>query len=496
MSAPGKTLVGGENCSTLYKFDEDYHLDKRLRSGSYGVVFTTRHKGTNHEFAVKIIDRKKLKKNDDDATFREVNIMKDLRDVPSIVGIIDFYVEPQTFYVVQVYAKGGDVFDRLAERKNYTEKDARDLSVVLLKTMKELHDRKIAHRDLKPENLLLQQVGDNCRILVADFGFAKYVPEEGLKTRCGTPAFVAPEIIVGEPYGTQADMWSVGCLLFMLLGGYPPFQDETHRGLFRKIRAADFTFHEKYWANASVHAKQLISKLLTVDPQLRLNAKGCLMTTWLEILGDQLSLRDLSGSILEIQSFSAKRKIKGAVQAVVVGVSTAFRTEKASDLMQLADKKDAESTVGAESSAPTHFTLRKRFEEVYDLGGKIHRGSFAVVKECFHREWKEKYAVKIIKRNGRTDEAVLHEVAMMNQLDHPHIIKVVDFFEDEEFYYIVMELMMGGDVFDRVVSMNFYTEADARDLSKILLESVSFMHDAGIAHRDLKPQNLLLKVSS
>ncbi len=502
-NSPGKTLID-ENASSLSKFEDNYVLDKRLRSGSYGVVFTTRHIVTNNEYAVKVIDRTKLKKKDDDSTFREVKIMKDLLEIPNIVGLIDFYVEPQVFYVVQVYAKGGDVFDRLAQRVSYTEKDARDLSLVLLKTMKHIHKQKICHRDLKPENLLLKEQGDDTRILVADFGFAKYVPEGGLKTRCGTPAFVAPEILVGEPYNTQADMWSVGCLLYMLIGGYPPFQDDTHRGLFRKIRAADFTFHEMYWSNVSVHAKQLIAKLLTVDPKLRLDADDSLLTTWLEVLEDQLSIHDLLGSIGEIKKFSAKRKLKSAMHAVRWGVSAGFRTDKISELMQMTDKKDEENKslniqdIQLDQRA-ARFNIGKvhkqRFEELYDLGEKIHRGSFAVVKECRHREWDEKYAVKIIKRDKRTDEGVLHEVAIMNQLDHPHIVKVIDFFEEEENYYIVMELMAGGDVFDRIIAMNQYTEADARDLAKFLLETVNYMHQSGIAHRDLKPQNLLLRVS-
>ena len=505
MNTPGKTFMG-ENGPSHYNFGQDYLLEKRLRSGSYGVVYTTRHRGTNNEFAVKVIDRTKLRLKDDEATFREVAIMKDLGHIPNIVGLIDFYVEPKTFYVVQVYAKGGDVFDRLAKRVIYTEKDARDLGMVLLRTMKHLHTKKIAHRDLKPENLLLKEQGDDCQIMVADFGFAKYVPQEGLKTRCGTPAFVAPEVVLGQHYSTQADMWSVGCLLYMLLGGYPPFQDETHQGLFRKIRAADFAFHDKYWSNASLHAKQLISKLLTVDPRLRLNAESSLLTTWLEIGGDELSRYDLSESISEIKSFSAKRKIKGTFQAALFGVSLTLRTEKLLDLLQLTDKVevDAKSTaVGGvvadhdkAQGADTGVKRKKRFEELYDLGARIHRGSCAVVKECFHRERREKYAVKIIERDGKSDEAVLHEVAIMNHLDHPHILKVVDFYEDEEFYYIVMELMTGGDVFDRIVSMKQYSEADARDLVRILLESVSYMHESGVAHRDLKPQNLLLKVRS
>lgn len=500
---PGTTLVSKE-AGTLQSFENDYALDKRLRSGSYGVVYTTKHKQTGKEFAVKVIDRTKLKKKDDDGTFREVNILKDLLDVPNIVRLIDFYVEPQTFYVVQIYAKGGDVFDRLAQRVIYNEKDARDLVIVLLKTMKELHKRKICHRDMKPENLLLVDKGDDTEILVADFGFAKYVPDEGLKTRCGTPAFVAPEILVGNPYNQLADMWSVGCLVFMLIGGYPPFQGETHRALFRKIRAADFTFHEMYWTNVSVHAKQLISKLLTVDPSLRLSATDSLLTTWLEVQEENLSQRDLSGSIDEIKKFSARRKLKSAMHAVRWGVSSAFRTDKISELMQMTDKKDDEATSPpmkdlAIDQQVAKFNLgtshKKKFEEIYDLGEKIHRGSFAVVKECRHREWNTKYAVKIIKRDGKADEAVLHEVAIMNQLDHPHIVKVVDFFEESDKYYIVMELMAGGDVFDRIIDMNQYTEADARDLAKLLLEAVQYMHKAGVAHRDLKPQNLLLHVS-
>lgn len=501
---PGSTLVGPDG-ATNGKFEVDYILDKRLRSGSYGVVYTTRHKGTNDEFAVKVIDRTKLKKKDDDATFREVNILKDLLDVDNIVKLIDFYVDSQTFYVVQMFAKGGDVFDRLAQRVSYTEKDARDLGLTLLNTMQELHKRKICHRDLKPENLLLKESGDDCSILVADFGFAKYVPEEGLKTRCGTPAFVAPEILVGNPYNQLADMWSVGCLLYMLIGGYPPFQDESHRGLFRKIRAADFTFHDMYWSNVSVHAKQLISKLLTVDPQVRLNAESSLHTTWLVVQNENLSVRDLSGSINEIKKFSARLKLKSAMHAVMWGVSTAFQAEKISDLLRVTDKKDEESKsltlqeLSIDQQA-TRFSLgrthKKTFEEMYDLGEKLHHGSFAVVKRCRHREWDAPFAVKIIKRDGKSDEAVLHEVAIMNQLNHPHIVKVVDFFEEDDYYYIVMELMEGGDVFDRIIAMNQYTEADARDLAKLLLDAVDYMHKAGIAHRDLKPQNLLLQVRS
>jgi serine/threonine protein kinase len=313
-------------------FETDYRLEDKLRSGSYGTVYITRHKTSNLEFAVKVIDRTKLKEKDDKATFREIGIMKDLVDVDNVVHVVDVYVVQNCFYIVQDYARGGDVFDRLAKRVSYTEKDARDLGVILLETMKEMHQRKIVHRDMKPENLLLKSTMDDTSILLADFGFAKYVPEEGLKTRCGTPAFVAPEILVGKQYDTQVDMWSVGCLIYMLIGGYPPFQDETHRGLFRKIRAADFTFHDVYWNQVSLAAKQLITNLLTVDPKDRLSAQQSLDSDWLEVKEDSLSVRDLSGSISEIKRFKAKTKLKSAVNAVMWSVGKKFKVEKMSEL--------------------------------------------------------------------------------------------------------------------------------------------------------------------
>ena len=137
---------------------------------------------------------------------------------------------------------------------------------------------------------------------------------------------------MGKHYDTQVDMWSVGCLIYMLIGGYPPFQDETHRGLFRKIRAADFTFHEVYWKQVSLAAKQLITNLLTVDPKDRLNAEQSLDSEWLEVKEANLSVRDLSGSISEIKRFKAKTKLKSAVSAVMWSVGKKFKVEKMSEL--------------------------------------------------------------------------------------------------------------------------------------------------------------------
>jgi calcium/calmodulin-dependent protein kinase I len=224
---PGATLSESTDPREAHVFADTYaiHGDP-IAKGSFGQVYVACHQlNVLEEYAVKVVDRVSLSQRDNDAVFREVAILKDCRDVTNIVRLVDFFVSPRHFHVVQVLAQGGDVFDRLASKTSYNEKQARDLAHNLLVCMQALHDRGLAHRDLKPENLLLRDLIDDASILVADFGFATYVPADGLKTRCGTPAFVAPEVLVADcRYDSQVDMWSVGCLLYMLLGGYPPFQ--------------------------------------------------------------------------------------------------------------------------------------------------------------------------------------------------------------------------------------------------------------------------------
>jgi serine/threonine protein kinase len=182
---PGLTLVSPEACSTL-RFEDHYEVLDKLAKGSFGTVYVAKHRHSGDEFAVKVIERKKLTASEKNGVVREVSILRDCRDVEHIVRLIDFYASPKYFYVVQVYAQGGDLFKRLASSSSYSEKDARDLAIKLLNAMAVLHGRKIVHRDLKPENLLLQDLLNDTKILIADFGFARYVPKEGLRTRCGS----------------------------------------------------------------------------------------------------------------------------------------------------------------------------------------------------------------------------------------------------------------------------------------------------------------------
>lgn len=297
--------------------------------------------------------------------------------------------------------------------------------------------------------------------------------------------------------------------------GYPPFIDKSHQALFRKIRGADFTFHDEYWKDVSVSAKQLIAALLQTDPKYRWTAAEALRkSTWLKAKAEELSKRDLSSSLTELRKLQRKRRLKGAAHTVLWGVKHKLANEaekQAKDGNRTSDdggggglhyhddeeqkKRVDDALVSSTQSrvddalvSPTQSSTI-RFEEVYQLTDErpFHSNPDMEIWSCQHKERKEVYAVKIINddpdkmlSNGKSiSESVLHELAVLKSLKHAHIIAIIDFFEQDGKFYLVMEKMDGGDVFDRIISLQKYTEMDARNLFKILLDAVYCMHSKG-----------------
>ena len=507
-----ETLFQMKGVST---FDELYKLEKRLRSGSFGTVYECQHVDHPEQlYAVKIIERKKLKPKDDKAVFTEVATLRELHDVDHVVKIIDFFVQPDKLFMVQMLARGGDVFDRLTKRSKYSEKDARDLAVTLIRTMGEIHKKTIVHRDLKPENLLLKEALNDTGILVADFGFAKHCARgDYLTTRCGTPAFVAPEIVLGNKYNEKCDMWSIGCLLYMIICGYPPFQGKDHNELFRKIRASDFTFHDKYWKKVSLPAKQLISRLLTVNAKNRMSAEDACQSSWIQKLPDEaLAGTDLMGTLRELKKFKAREKLRGAMGAVRWAATANFWAAGNISFSQHTSTRNSSTTASSGGLGGAAAAFKKAakgrevpeessnggitaeiqqensFQDRYELITKIRKGSFATVWKCQHKITKENFAVKVIKRKGLSsddDEAVLNEVTIMQSLGRhgKYVVQLCDFYEEKDYFFMVMEFMAAGDVFDQIVERTSYTEQDARELVKTLLTAVKCLHENGIAHR-------------
>lgn len=180
-----------------------------------------------------------------------------------------------------------------------------------------LHAKNIAHRDLKPENLLLKSMKDDHELKVADFGFAAHTANNSLATQCGTPNYVAPEILENRQYGCAVDMWSVGVLTFVLLGGYPPFHDDNEAKLFERIKCAQFNFDPQYWDVVSADAKDFIRKLLNNNPGVRLTAEQAILHPWL-VKGDhELITVHLEKTMRQLRNFNGKRKFKAAARMVL-----------------------------------------------------------------------------------------------------------------------------------------------------------------------------------
>ena len=212
---------------------------------------------------------------------------------------------------------GGDLFDRIGQKKSYSEADARDLIVKMLKAVAYCHIRQIAHCDMKPKNLLLMSDDNDSYIKLADFGFSARVHEPKCLTKqCGTPFFVAPEILLRKGYDQQSDMWSVGCIVFLLLSGQLPFMGRSQKELFRKIVAGKYEFSNKDWEGVSDDARDLVRGLLVLDPDQRLTATQAVRHRWLKASRQSLSLINLQNTSQRLKTFNARMKLRSAVIAV------------------------------------------------------------------------------------------------------------------------------------------------------------------------------------
>lgn len=272
-------------------------VGKALGKGSFAVVKEAMDKRTGERFAVKIIDRQNPS-FDGEALKKEIRIMQRIRH-PNCIRLHGVYSDSQQIFLVLDLVTGGELFDRIIARGSYSEKDAAEVTREVLLAVAYLHHLGIIHRDLKPENLLYMSgdegAADYNQIKIADFGLAKCLtPTATVRTMCGTPGYVAPEVLdstLAGPtgYGSQVDIWSIGVVVYIMLCGFPPFYSNNTPTLFRQIRNGDYGFPSPYWDNISEAAKSLVRSMLVVDPTRRLTAQQCLEHVWITRATDQAS---------------------------------------------------------------------------------------------------------------------------------------------------------------------------------------------------------------
>lgn len=274
--------------------ETQYEIGKKIGDGNFAVVRECIRRADGIKLALKIIDKSKtVGAKESKMIENEVKSMRSINH-PNCVRLYDVIDTKEEIFLVMELVPGGDLFDRIVDHGKYSEVDAATIIKNMTTALDHMHSQSIIHRDLKPENLLVS-TDDNGRdtVKLADFGLSMRV-KEPLHTICGTPTYVAPEIISEIPsgYSFPVDMWATGIISYIILCGFPPFASATksQKDLFRKIRSGKFSFPDPYWRNVSDGAKDLIRKLLVVDPDARYTAKQVLEHPWIQQHTDSIEL--------------------------------------------------------------------------------------------------------------------------------------------------------------------------------------------------------------
>jgi len=264
-------IDSSNSIENYYKFERN-----RVGEGSYGSVYIGKHLASGKQHAVKCIN--KLSTANTARLKRELLILKRL-DHPSIVRIYGIYEAFDNIYIACEMCKGGEVFDQIVARGGFGEAETMLIMKQILSALAYIHARKIMHRDIKPENLLLKSA-DDLRVTLIDWGFAvKYDPKVKNSSIVGTPYYISPEVLAGK-YAMECDVWSAGVLMYILLCASPPFNGANNEKILASVRAAQFSFNKSVWNNVSALAKNLISKMLTFDPEKRITASQALNHGW------------------------------------------------------------------------------------------------------------------------------------------------------------------------------------------------------------------------
>uniref|UniRef100_A0A8D0BGK9 Calcium/calmodulin-dependent protein kinase type 1G n=1 Tax=Salvator merianae TaxID=96440 RepID=A0A8D0BGK9_SALMN len=285
-----------------------------LGSGAFSEVFLVKHRITGKLFALKCI--KKSPATRDSNLENEIAVLKKIKH-DNIVTLEDIYESTTHYYLVMQLVSGGELFDRILERGVYTEKDASIVIKQVLQAVQYLHGNGIVHRDLKPENLLYLTPEEDSKIMITDFGLSKMEQNGIMSTACGTPGYVAPEVLEQKPYSKAVDCWSIGVITYILLCGYPPFYEETESKLFEKIKEGYYEFESPFWDDISESAKDFICHLLEKDSTKRFTCEKALRHPWIN--GNTALHHDIYPSVsAQIQKNFAKSKWKQAFNAAAV----------------------------------------------------------------------------------------------------------------------------------------------------------------------------------
>lgn len=324
-------LRDGRTYNSLSDITDKYEIGQVLKAKEFCELCLVKERQTDKVYVCKKFlkkDGRKVRK----AAKNEIMILKMVKH-PNILQLIDAFETRKEFFIIQELATGGDVFDWILDQGNYTERDAANVIRQVLEAVAYLHSLNIVHRNLKLENLMYYRESNHNKVVLRDFYLSRF--ENGSITEpCGTPEYLAPEVVARHRYGRPVDCWAVGVIMYILLSGNPPFYDETeeentdmhNRIIFCRIVAGEFEFDSPYWDDISPAAKELVCRLMEVDQMLRITAQDALLHEW--IAGNGASEKNLKeGVCAQFEKNFAKAKWRKAIR-----VTTFMQRLRASEM--------------------------------------------------------------------------------------------------------------------------------------------------------------------
>ncbi|XP_065908335.1 ribosomal protein S6 kinase 2 beta-like isoform X2 [Dysidea avara] len=486
-----------------------FELLKVLGQGSFGKVFLVRKivgVDAGKLFAMKVLRKASLKVRDRVRTKMERDILSDVVH-PFIVTLHYAFQTEGKLYLVLEFLRGGDLFTRLSKEVMFTEEDVKFYLAELALALDHLHSLGIIYRDLKPENILLDSDG---HIKLTDFGLSKESIDEDKKTFsfCGTVEYMAPEVVNRRGHGITADWWSFGVLMYEMLTGSLPFQGENRKATMTMILKAKLGMPQFL----SPEAQSLLRVLFKRNPINRLghgptgieNIKAhpfFASIKWEKLYKRQVnppfkpacSRDDAFYFDSEFTSRTPRDSpgvpVSATSKELFRGFSYVAPVLKEEEQLRQPPKKPHIHMSSLGSPLPVRTSSIHDDYEIRD--SVLGYGTYSSVKLCINKNNRQEFALKIINRTLHKQDPDEEIEILLRYGNHPNIVSLKDVYDDGTNTMLVMELMRGGELFDKILKQKFFSEREAAGVLNVLADAVSYLHKQGVVHRDLKPSNIL-----
>ncbi|KAL8538964.1 hypothetical protein ACS0TY_000823 [Phlomoides rotata] len=348
---------------------EFFSMGKKLGQGQFGTTFLCVEKASGTQFACKSIAKRKLLTDEDvEDVRREIQIMHHLAGHPNVISIKGAYEDAVAVHVVMELCAGGELFDRIIKRGHYTERKAAELTRTIVGVVEACHSLGVMHRDLKPENFLFVDQKEESLLKTIDFGLSIFFkPGEKFYDVVGSPYYVAPEVL-RKRYGPEADVWSAGVIVYILLSGVPPFWAENEQGIFEQVLHGDLDFESDPWPSICDEAKDLVRKMLIRDPKRRLTAHEVLCHPWVQVDGVAPDKPLDSAVLSRMKQFSAMNRLKKMALRVIAESMSEDEIAGLKELFKMLDTDNSGQITFEELEAGLkRVGANLKESEIYDL---------------------------------------------------------------------------------------------------------------------------------